>query len=105
MNKTELVQVVAERAGVQRSVADKTVTALFDILADELALGNSVVLTGFGTFAVKERSARKGRNPKTGDSIEIAAAKVPYFKPGKTLKNMVKVYDSVLLSSWSSKNY
>jgi DNA-binding protein HU-beta len=89
VNKTELVQEVAECADIPKTVADKAVKAVLEAVSKQLALGNSVVLTGFGTFSTKERAARTGRNPKTGDPIEIAAAKIPNFKAGKTLKDIV----------------
>ena len=90
MNKTELVKVVAEQAELTQKDAAKTVEALIDTISETLAQGEKIQLIGFGTFEVRDRSARKGRNPQTGEEIEIAASKVPAFKPGKELKEAVK---------------
>ena len=90
VNKTELVNSVAEAAGLSKKDASKAVDAVFDTIQDALAKGDKVQLIGFGNFEVRERAARKGRNPQTGDEIEIAASKVPAFKPGKALKDAVK---------------
>ncbi|MGN7300516.1 HU family DNA-binding protein [Ferdinandcohnia sp. SAFN-114] len=90
MNKTELVNAVAEISELTKKDATKVVEQVFETIKDALASGDSVQLLGFGTFEVRERSARKGRNPQTGEEIEIAASKVPAFKPGKALKEAVK---------------
>jgi DNA-binding protein HU-beta len=90
MNKTDLINEVAEAAELSKKDATKAVDALFDAIQDTLAKGDKVQLIGFGNFEVRERSARKGRNPQTGEEIEIAASKVPAFKPGKALKDAVK---------------
>jgi DNA-binding protein HU-beta len=90
MNKTDLINEVAETAELSKKDATKAVDALFDAIQDTLAKGDKVQLIGFGNFEVRERSARKGRNPQTGEEIEIAASKVPAFKPGKALKDAVK---------------
>lgn len=90
MNKTELVNAVAEKASLSKKDASKAVDALFESIQTELAEGKKVQLIGFGNFEVRERAARKGRNPQTGKEIEIAASKVPAFKPGKALKDAVK---------------
>ena len=90
MNKTELVKVVAEQAELTQKDAAKAVDALIETISETLAQGEKIQLIGFGTFEVRERSARKGRNPQTGEEIEIAASKVPAFKPGKELKEAVK---------------
>ncbi|MGN1442481.1 MAG: HU family DNA-binding protein [Acutalibacteraceae bacterium] len=90
MNKTELVSAVAEKAGLQKKDAEKAVAAVFSAVEDALKAGDKVQLIGFGTFEVKERAARTGHNPKTGESMEIAACKVPSFKAGAALKNAVK---------------
>ncbi|WP_338472704.1 HU family DNA-binding protein [Niallia sp. XMNu-256] len=90
MNKTELVKAVATQAELTQKDATKAVDALFDTISNTLAEGEKLQLVGFGTFEVRERSARKGRNPQTGEEIEIAASKVPAFKPGKELKEAVK---------------
>ena len=90
MNKTELVAAVAAKAGISKKDADAAVAAVFASVTDALVNGDKVQLIGFGTFEVKERAARTGHNPKTGEAIEIAAAKVPSFKAGAALKDAVK---------------
>ncbi|WP_217585431.1 HU family DNA-binding protein [Lentibacillus saliphilus] len=90
MNKTDLVNAVAEKSELSKKDAAKAVDAVFDSVMDSLKNGDKVQLIGFGNFEVRERSARKGRNPQTGEEIEIAASKVPAFKPGKALKDAVK---------------
>ena len=90
MNKTELVNAVAERAELNKQDATKAVNALFETISNTLAKGEKIQLIGFGTFEVRERAARTGRNPQTGEEIQIAASKVPAFKPGKELKESVK---------------
>lgn len=90
VNKTELVNAVAESASLSKKDASKAVDAVFESIQSALAEGNKVQLIGFGNFEVRERAARKGRNPQTGKEIEIAASKVPAFKPGKALKDAVK---------------
>jgi DNA-binding protein HU-beta len=90
MNKTELVKAVAERAELTQKDAAKVLDALFDTITQTLAKEEKIQLIGFGTFEVRERAARKGRNPQTGEEIDIAASKVPAFKAGKELKEAVK---------------
>ena len=90
MNKTELVNSVAEAAELSRKDAAKAVDAAFEAIQGALTKGEKVQLIGFGNVEVRERAARKGRNPQTGAEIEIAASKVPAFKPGKALKDAVK---------------
>jgi DNA-binding protein HU-beta len=90
MNKTELINAVAEAAELSKKDATKAVDAVFDTIQNSLANGDKVQLIGFGNFEVRERAARKGRNPQTGEEIEISASKVPAFKPGKALKEAVK---------------
>ncbi|MFS0645007.1 HU family DNA-binding protein [Siminovitchia sp. 179-K 8D1 HS] len=90
MNKTELINAVAEAAELSKKDATKAVEAVFQSIQDALSSGNKVSLIGFGNFEVRERAARKGRNPQTGEEIDIAASKVPAFKPGKALKDAVK---------------
>lgn len=87
MNKTELVTKVAETADLQKKEATKAVDAVFGAISEALQSGDKVQLVGFGNFEVRERSARKGRNPQTGAEIDIPASKVPAFKPGKALKD------------------
>jgi DNA-binding protein HU-beta len=89
MNKSELVNKVAEIAELSKKDAAKAVDAVFDAIAEALQNGEKVQLVGFGNFEVRERSARKGRNPQTGEVIEIAASKTPAFKPGKSLKELI----------------
>ena len=89
MNKTELVASVAEKTGLTKKDAEKAVNALFDSVQDALTAGDKVQMIGFGTFEVKKRAARKGRNPRTGQDIEIPASKNPVFKAGKALKDAV----------------
>ena len=89
MNKTELVASVAEKAGLTKKDAEKAVNALFESVQQELIAGGKVQMIGFGTFEAKERAARKGRNPRTGQDIEIPASKNPVFKAGKALKDAV----------------
>ncbi len=90
MNKTELVAAVAAKAELSKKDADAAVAAVFDSIKEALADGDKVALVGFGTFSVKERAARTGLNPRTKETIEIPAAKVPAFKAGSALKDAVK---------------
>ena len=87
MNKTDLVNVVAAEAGVDKKVADAVVAATLDAIANALKEGDKVQLMGCGVFEVKERAARIGRKPSTGEAIEIPAKKIPSFKPGKGFKD------------------
>ena len=89
MTKAELVATVADKAGLERKQADKAVAAVFDSIKKALIEGDKVQIIGFGTFENRTRSARKGRNPRTGEEIEIAASKLPSFKAGKGLKDAV----------------
>ena len=90
MNKTELINAVAAKAELSKKDAEKALAAVLGSIEDALKAGDKVQLIGFGTFEVKERAARTGHNPKTGEAIEIAAAKMPSFKAGAALKNAVK---------------
>lgn len=90
MNKTELVAAVATKADLSKKDAEAVVKAVLDAVTEALADGEKVALVGFGTFEVKERAARTGKNPRTGEAIEIPASKVPSFKAGAALKNAVK---------------
>ncbi|CEH30006.1 MULTISPECIES: HU family DNA-binding protein [Aneurinibacillus] len=90
MNKTELITKVSEVAELTKKDATKAVDAVFDAITEALKDGDKVQLIGFGNFEVRERAARKGRNPQTGEEIEIAASKVPAFKPGKALKEDIQ---------------
>jgi len=89
MNKAELIDAVAEHADLSKAAASNAVDAVFDVITGSLKSGDSVTLVGFGTFAVKQRAARAGRNPQTGATIQIAASNLPAFKPGKALKDAV----------------
>ena len=89
MNKTDLVNAVAEKGDLSKKDAAKAVDAVFDSVMDSLKDGEKVQIIGFGNFEVRDRSARKGRNPQTGEEIDIPASKVPAFKPGKALKDAV----------------
>lgn len=90
MNKSDLVNQVAEACNLTKKDASQAVDAVFDAITDSLKAGEKVQLIGFGNFEVRERAARKGRNPQTGAEIQIAASKVPAFKPGKALKDQVQ---------------
>jgi nucleoid DNA-binding protein len=90
MNKTELINAVAAKAEISKKDAEKALAAVLGSIEDALKAGDKVQLIGFGTFEVKERAARTGHNPKTGEAIEIAAAKVPSFKAGAALKTAIK---------------
>ncbi len=90
MNKTELIAQVAEAAGLTKKDASKAVDAVFNAIAESLKKGDKVQLIGFGNFEVRNRAARKGRNPQTGAEIKIPASKVPAFKPGKALKEGIQ---------------
>ena len=89
MNKSELIDKVAASADIPKAVAGRALDAVIESITGALQEGDSVVLVGFGTFAVKDRAARTGRKPQTGNPIEIAAAKIPGFKAGKALKDAV----------------
>lgn len=87
MNKTELISEIAQKSNMTKKDAEKVVNAFFATVEETLQAGEKVQLIGFGTFEVRERQARKGRNPQTGAEIEIPATRVPAFKPGKALKD------------------
>ncbi len=89
MNKAELIAAVAEKAGLSKKDSEAAVTAALDVITAALQEGDKVQLVGFGSFEVKSRAARTGRNPKTKEAIEIPASKVPVFKAGKALKDIV----------------
>ena len=90
MNKQELVKSIATKAGLTQDQAAQALNGLTDTIADTLAKGGEVALIGFGTFKVTERKAKTGRNPKTGEAMQIPAKKVATFKAGKALKDAVK---------------
>ena len=89
MNKAELVEAIAESSDVSKAVALRCVESMLDTIRAALAHGDSVTMAGFGTFSVKERAARIGRNPQTGATINLAASKLPGFKASKALKDAV----------------
>jgi len=89
VNKSELIDAIATGADISKASAGRALDSMIDAVTDALRKGDSVALIGFGTYSVKERAARTGRNPQTGEAIEIKAAKVPAFKPGKALKDAV----------------
>ena len=90
MNKSELIEKVAQEAGLTKKDTEKAVNKVFDVISEELAKGEKVQLIGFGTFETRERAAREGRNPSTGEVIKIEATRIPAFKAGKSLKEKVK---------------
>lgn len=89
MNKSELIDAIAASADLPKAAAGRALDAMIETVSATLKEGDAVSLVGFGTFSVKERAARTGRNPQTGETIEIKAAKVPGFKAGKALKDAV----------------
>ena len=89
MNKADLVSSVAEKAEVTKKDSEKVTTAVFDVIEEALAKGDKVQLVGFGTFEVRDRAARTGRNPQTGEEIQIAATRVPAFRAGKALRDSI----------------
>ncbi|HAJ74090.1 MAG TPA: HU family DNA-binding protein [Lachnospiraceae bacterium] len=90
MNKTEFVAEISAKTGLSKKDAEASVKAFIDTVSEALVKGEKVQLVGFGTFEVSERASRQGRNPQTGETIEIAASKTPKFKAGKALKDAVK---------------
>lgn len=89
MNKTELIDHIAAEAEISKAAAGRALDALIGAVKTTLKKGNTVTLVGFGTFAVTQRAARVGRNPRTGEELEIKKAKVPKFRPGKALKESI----------------
>lgn len=89
MNKTELVAAIAENADLSKKDSEKVLKAFIDVVTEELKKGEKIQLVGFGTFEVIERAAREGRNPLTGEKMQIKASKAPKFKAGKALKDAV----------------
>ena len=87
VNKSQLVDQIADNADISKAAAGRALDALVETVTETLKSGDQVTLVGFGSFIVRERAARTGRNPKTGEAIEISAAKVPAFKAGKALKD------------------
>ena len=89
MNKTELTAALAAKTGFAKKDAEKALNAFVDVVTEALTAGEKVQVVGFGSFEVKEREARVGRNPQTGEAMEIAASRIPAFKAGKALKDRV----------------
>lgn len=89
MNKTELIAAVANEAEITKKDAEKAVKAVFSVISDSLTKGDKVQIIGFGTFEVRQRKAREGRNPRNNEPIQIEASKTPAFKAGKQLKDAV----------------
>ena len=89
MNKTDLIAAVAEKTALTKKDSEKAINAVIEAITETLAKGDKVQLVGFGTFEVRAREARKGRNPRTNEEITIAASKLPVFKAGTPLKNAV----------------
>ena len=89
MNKSELIDAMAENAGISKAAAASALDGFIDAVGDALKEGDQVTLVGFGTFLVREREARTGRNPRTGEEIQIKASRLPSFKAGKGLKDAV----------------
>ena len=87
MNKSELIFSIADQADLPKATAAKALEAVIGTIRDTLAAGETVIIAGFGTFSVRERAARTGRNPRTGEAIQISASNTPSFKPGKALKD------------------
>lgn len=90
MNKADLISAIADKAEISKADATRAVDAMFEVIGKALKKKDKVSLVGFGTFMVRERAARAGRNPKTGDTIKIKASKTPAFKAGKALKDLIK---------------
>ncbi|MBK6963274.1 MAG: HU family DNA-binding protein [Bacteroidales bacterium] len=90
MNKSDLIDAIAQRAGITKVQAKSAIDSYHETVAETLKSGGSVEIAGFGSFSVSSRAARTGRNPKTGATLQIEAAKVPKFKPGKALKDGLK---------------
>ena len=105
MNKTELISAVAEASELSKKDTTKAVDAVFESILNALKEGEKVQLIGFGNFEVRERAARKGRNPQTGEEIEIAASKVPAFKPVKHLKMQLNNYIKVLIKNRENSRF
>lgn len=90
MTKNELIVKVAKKANLTKRAAQDAVNTTFDLIRDSLVKGEKMVITGFGTFLIRSRAARRGRNPQTGESIQIPNKKTPGFAAGKTLKRLIK---------------
>ena len=102
MTKAELVEDVARAAELTKKDAERLVEIVFESIIESLNHGEKIELRGFGSFRVRERGARRGRNPKTGDPVSIPAKRVPYFKPGKELKELINEHPAPALSADAS---
>ena len=102
MTKAELVEDVARAAELTKKDAERLVEIVFESIIESLNQGEKIELRGFGSFRVRERGARRGRNPKTGDPVSIPAKRVPYFKPGKELKELINEHAAPLHSAAES---
>jgi len=89
MNKTELIQAISEKSGLNKKSSEAALNATLCVIEDALKADEKVVLVGFGTFEVRKRAERKGRNPQTSQEIQIPASKAPVFKAGKSLKDLI----------------
>jgi DNA-binding protein HU-beta len=89
MNKSQLIDAVASKSGLTKADTEKSFKAFVETISEEMSKGEAITLIGFGTFLVRDRKARTGRNPRTGETIQIAASKIPAFKAGKALKEAV----------------
>ncbi|MCK5726862.1 MAG: HU family DNA-binding protein [Thiotrichaceae bacterium] len=89
MNKSQLIDAVATKSGLTKADTEKTYKAIVEAISEEMGKGEQITLIGFGTFLVRDRKARTGRNPRTGEPLKIAASKVPAFRAGKALKDAV----------------
>lgn len=90
MTKNELVEKVAKKSNLTKRASDDAVNATFNLIRDALVRGEKVVITGFGTFLIRSRAARRGRNPQTGETIQLPSKKLPSFSAGKTIKRLIK---------------
>lgn len=90
MTKNELIEKVAKKANLTKSAAADSVNQTFNLIRDSLVRGEKVIITGFGTFLIRSRAARRGRNPQTGETIQIPSKKLPSFTAGKTIKRLIK---------------
>ncbi len=90
MTKKELIEKVAKKANLTKRAADDAVNSTFNLIRDALVRGEKVVITGFGTFLIRSRAARRGRNPQTGEPMQLPSNKLPSFSAGKTLKRLIK---------------
>ena len=89
MNKAELIEAMAESADISKAAAGRALDGMVDAVTNAMKAGDTLSLVGFGTFSVKERAAREGRNPQTGETIKIKASRIPSFKAGKALKDAI----------------